>query len=882
MASRQFLLAILLLSAVLSFAHAAGGTTSISTSVPTITSTHSAAFNLPLTEVNAVCWYPLSGNYGRLPRILFYLTLLFALLARTHQWLIAGALAAALTYSGTAAIHACMLIWRGPSNGETDYWALLAILSTSCILTVPLINWSNTLRTLGAKRDKYDSASRTIIIYWGFLVAVGFLCCFVAIWDRRINLPIYNFSAIDEVTCVPPGGKMNYTVGQNPEWTVLVVDAEFVQTNNCLDPCNGAQIDPYNLLPIPGGTAIFRNMDDSQILTMAEINYLTDIGISKSQSRNLHFVEFYVQWGLLVLPYILLQGIYAAFFGRKAPREVRDMLYFYFKDRRIPYFTSAWAKQRSVSAYIRAKRVQRWLSQYFCLTMYLWAIFVTILCGPLLVANVVASEIALDHVAQSESAIHVGAWAPWAAAGLVIFAAGVARFQTAIVINIEEMFQELADRTGHIFRVSKRRLRTLHHKPQTDSEKASRPVLKDSNSHSAAPFPQVVRKTGWSAFETLGGPLNRIRDRTNISFNVVEKEWFCFWQFCKNPDEMGDFNPHWRTDNYKIWKERHPSHKDILQRDTSTISQNSSQYSKDNTHLTGIYDGGHITSSIGPRQPPPTRDRSNPPSAAYTWQQPALPLTNLTFSDHHDTDIANRTPGSHPKLQSKHLSLEKELPTLPPPTPNTRSPAATLKRPTTAPDDEEAHHLLSYSTQDYEPLATPAATGLKHSLRDSMTSRKRRSEVYTPLSEPSPHSAHPPPPHTNSAPAPQQASQPLTPRTHYEPPAPSPLFSEPEMQHLLSGTRDVPSPSRPAQAPISLSPEPPVRASPPQPGRASTVSYLQVQRPSTRLFGDEIRLRKDEYGTYHLVEEAGEDAEDAKRPVREQARGMSWYDGTGD
>ena len=46
------------------------------------------------------------GNYGRWPRVLYYVTLLFALLARNHDWLIGGALAAALTYSGGAAIHA--------------------------------------------------------------------------------------------------------------------------------------------------------------------------------------------------------------------------------------------------------------------------------------------------------------------------------------------------------------------------------------------------------------------------------------------------------------------------------------------------------------------------------------------------------------------------------------------------------------------------------------------------------------------------------------------------------------------------------------------------------------------------------------------------------
>lgn len=42
--------------------------------------------------------------------------------------------------------------------------------------------------------------------------------------------------------------------------------------------------------------------------------------------------------------------------------------------------------------------------------------------------------------------------------------------------------------------------------------------------------------------------------------------------------------------------------------------------------------------------------------------------------------------------------------------------------------------------------------------------------------------------------------------------------------------------------------------SPRVPGYRSTVSYLQVQRPATMLFGDEIVLRKDEFGTYHVVQ----------------------------
>ena len=62
---------------------------------------------LPLADIPegesfipAACWWPISGGYGRLPRILFYVIILAALVLRDFQWLYAGALVGCLTYSG--------------------------------------------------------------------------------------------------------------------------------------------------------------------------------------------------------------------------------------------------------------------------------------------------------------------------------------------------------------------------------------------------------------------------------------------------------------------------------------------------------------------------------------------------------------------------------------------------------------------------------------------------------------------------------------------------------------------------------------------------------------------------------------------------------------
>lgn len=50
-------------------------------------------WTLPVT-----CVWPISGMYSRLNRILYYLALVFALVVRHYEWLVAGALATATTF----------------------------------------------------------------------------------------------------------------------------------------------------------------------------------------------------------------------------------------------------------------------------------------------------------------------------------------------------------------------------------------------------------------------------------------------------------------------------------------------------------------------------------------------------------------------------------------------------------------------------------------------------------------------------------------------------------------------------------------------------------------------------------------------------------------
>lgn len=58
----------------------------------------------------APCTFPISGQYGFLNRLLFYLLMIFALVARRRTWLAAAALGTAMTYAASAAVHAFALL----------------------------------------------------------------------------------------------------------------------------------------------------------------------------------------------------------------------------------------------------------------------------------------------------------------------------------------------------------------------------------------------------------------------------------------------------------------------------------------------------------------------------------------------------------------------------------------------------------------------------------------------------------------------------------------------------------------------------------------------------------------------------------------------------
>ena len=151
------------------------------------------------------CVYPVSGNYGLTPRILFYFLLIFVVTSHRHKWLSAGAAASCLSTGGTAAIHALLLAairgsstpqlsdgWVSPGGSnevrvaprvlDQDVDATLAIVGVGFLGAFPLAVSTNALPKPG---------SHAIVMMWAFLMLVGVFSC------------IANLFAVDESTTGP-------------------------------------------------------------------------------------------------------------------------------------------------------------------------------------------------------------------------------------------------------------------------------------------------------------------------------------------------------------------------------------------------------------------------------------------------------------------------------------------------------------------------------------------------------------------------------------------------------------------------------------------------------------------------------------------------------
>jgi hypothetical protein len=116
--------------------------------------------------------------YGLLSRVLFYASLTFAVLGQRFEWLAIGALASAMTFSATAAIHIIIIFathGRHPPILDLDAVSIALIAIASVSMFPALMCFSSALQK--------NRAGRVVITLWFFTMVIAYVLALLVLFD---------------------------------------------------------------------------------------------------------------------------------------------------------------------------------------------------------------------------------------------------------------------------------------------------------------------------------------------------------------------------------------------------------------------------------------------------------------------------------------------------------------------------------------------------------------------------------------------------------------------------------------------------------------------------------------------------------------------------
>ncbi|ETI28365.1 hypothetical protein G647_00814 [Cladophialophora carrionii CBS 160.54] len=334
----------------------------------------------PVTHIN--CVYAISGTYGLLPRILYYVTLVFAIFGRRSEWLVIGALVSALTYAGTASIHIMALVTSKVDVFDLDIMAAWAVLSTGALAYIGIIHWSSTLR---------DSRARVVMICWGVLVGIGLVFGRAELFDTNLT---------------PPEPACYSSTGMLLESRMQLIDPGFNCTYKCFDVTKPMR-EMSEILAVPQ-----RVLDDSRYKT------LTYVLVGPIQFAAYAAMSIDAQGHTpsqacvkIVMSYMIHPG-HREQFAKTVYKASMEKWY-------GGYF--------ALLGYVRRSRwtYKKWLICCFLLPWLLMGLIIDILCLPLMVINIVFNEVTLleGGYPTNEANIAIGQWGPIVNSMLVLIAA---------------------------------------------------------------------------------------------------------------------------------------------------------------------------------------------------------------------------------------------------------------------------------------------------------------------------------------------------------------------------------------------------------------------------------------------------------------------------
>ncbi|KAL4914545.1 hypothetical protein BDW62DRAFT_138927 [Aspergillus aurantiobrunneus] len=325
---------------------------------------------------DVLCVYPLSGVYAPLQRILFYILLSFGVIGRRQRWLVAGALASAMTYCGAAAIHSFFLIAQARSPVvDLDVYGVFAATSTGIMLTAPLLAWSKTLQTV-------EREIRSLITLWALLILVGAILSVATIYIR---------GNIDGPTCYDSALYLDISAASTLE--DLSANCTFV----CFQEARPLGRSPGDIL------AWKNQLDPPFHITAAFVPTVTASipGSIVALTWSFRKGHSYLFLPPPIFSRVELSWIGEWLFGRRQHDGISP---------RRSSFARIGSAEVPPSP-VRYPRLLLAYQYYFALGSF--GVFVV---------NLVMNEVRFQHLPTNEMPFEVGQWSPWVGVGLILLA----------------------------------------------------------------------------------------------------------------------------------------------------------------------------------------------------------------------------------------------------------------------------------------------------------------------------------------------------------------------------------------------------------------------------------------------------------------------------
>jgi hypothetical protein len=398
------------------------------------------AFMLPLlsqlidphiTRGFVTCAYPLSGQYDHLARSLFYTACVVAMVLRKVTWVAEAALDIIIAYSSISAIHLFVLLGfyefghgmqftvvngvqlsisqPNPDStqtyGDPDFLGIAPVIAVCVVVLTPMLSWSSTFRS---NRHKIILQCWSLFMFVAFIPVLVYMSRYKYEWSLD-KLRTMAYCTDTSLSCQP---------GEDDLGMFGFVFRDQYKRCNCNDFCG--VLSPN--APLRGGTSM---------VPVLYYRFTESLYNPKHQIMVLRLQKG--AFGLLI--FALVQGFLALMHSHSTPISVRNTIFRFCNSNLLDLISWLFRGQRRNQMIKRLSlKNERKRSSIYRKLRLIVAVIISasyyLLCMlgavvyPILFAMIIAvAEIFLSLVPNSEHSSALGAWGPWAGAGLIVLAA---------------------------------------------------------------------------------------------------------------------------------------------------------------------------------------------------------------------------------------------------------------------------------------------------------------------------------------------------------------------------------------------------------------------------------------------------------------------------